>query len=456
MVIKVKVALYLRVSTKEQTENYSLDGQEEKLKAFAKAKGWEVFDVYKDGGFSGADIDRPDLNRMLTDIKHKKINAVMVYKLDRLSRSQRDTLELIEDHFLKNDVDFISVTETLDTTTPMGRAMIGIMSAFAQLERELIAERMRDGQIKRAEAGYATMGGDHDPAGFKRQDGELITKENEKKHIQKAFELYAQYHSITIVQQELKKLGYPVWRFRRYRDILENPLYNGKFTFAEKVYEGKHEKLIDDKLFNVVQDLLKRHRGHNFHKAKESLLSGLITCSQCGERYLTYTVYQNVGGERKKYRYYICRARRFPAEYNKKCMNKNWNAKKIEEIIGTELQALKIEKEKVEKEKPNINYDKLIKNIDQKIARLIDLYADGQVDKNILDSRIKRYNEEKEQLISQKEAHTSDLYTFDSKDIENHVISLSLADFETRRAILEKLIHQIYTNDGKLSIEWTF
>src|SRR5699024_2103123 len=153
----MRVALYLRVSTKEQTENYSLPNQEEKLTAFCKAKDWDIFDIYSDGGFSGADTDRPDLQRMLNDIKQKKIDAVMVYKLDRLSRSQRDTLELIEDHFLKNDVNFISITESLDTTTPMGRAMIGIMSAFAQLEREMIAERMRDGQIRRAQAGYAAM-----------------------------------------------------------------------------------------------------------------------------------------------------------------------------------------------------------------------------------------------------------------------------------------------------------
>src|SRR5690606_25039046 len=112
----------------------------------------------------GATLDRPDMQRLLKDLK--KVNVVVVYKLDRLSRSQKDTLELIEDHFLSNNVDFVSITETLDTSTPFGKAMIGILSVFAQLERETIAERMRMGHIKRAEEGFRVMGGNHDPAGY--------------------------------------------------------------------------------------------------------------------------------------------------------------------------------------------------------------------------------------------------------------------------------------------------
>src|SRR5699024_3767419 len=346
----MRVALYLRVSTKEQTENYSLDNQLEKLESYCKAKDWTIYDTYKDGGFSGASTDRPDLKRLLSDIQN--IDAVVVYKLDRLSRSQRDTLELIEEHFLKNEVNFVSVTESLDTSTPMGRAMIGIMSAFAQLERELIAERMRDGQIKRAQSGYAAMGGNYNPAGFKRIDGELVTDESEKEHIQEVFRLYAKYHSIAKVQQELKLKGHAVWRHRRYNDMLRNPLYNGKVTYASKVYEGNHEKIIDDELFNEVQRLLRRHRGRNFQKAKESLFSGMITCSCCGEKYVVYQSSHKAKDGIRIYRYYMCKARRFPAEYPRKCNNKNWRIEKLEEIIRTELQLLTVEKEKItDKEK---------------------------------------------------------------------------------------------------------
>ena len=197
----MKAALYMRVSTREQIENYSIPSQKEKLEAYCKSKGWDIHDTYIDGGYSGSNIDRPDLQRLLGDIKD--VDVVIVYKLDRLSRSQKDTLELIEDNFLKNNVEFVSLTETLDTSSPFGRAMIGILSVFAQLERENIAERMRNGHIKRAEEGYRGMGGDYDPSGYARVDGELVIKPDEKEHIQAVFDLYEQYHSITKAQNEL-------------------------------------------------------------------------------------------------------------------------------------------------------------------------------------------------------------------------------------------------------------
>lgn len=449
----MKVALYLRVSTREQVENYSLSNQEEKLRAYAKAKGFIVGEVYKDGGHSGANLDRPALSDMLKNIH--KYDAVMVYKLDRLSRSQRHTLELIDD-FINHDVEFISVTESLDTSTPMGRAMIGIMGAFAQLERELFAERSKDGQIKRAQAGYATMGGNHDPAGFKRQDGELITKEDEKQHIIEAFKLYAQFHSITKVQAELKLKGYKVWRFRRYNDLLRNPLYNGKFRYSGEVYEGNHEKIIDDKLFNEVQSLIKRHRGNNFNKARESLLAGMMTCSHCGERYLTINSYHtNPEGDRIVYRYYLCRARRFPSEYDKKCMNKIWSNKEIENLITKEMQLLGT-KQNEGKEEIKIDYTQLINNVDKKIERLIELYTNENIDIEILDKRMEKLNEEKDSLLESKYNQQQADSPFEYKDVESYLVSLERAEFKEKRAIVEKLIEQIYVDDDTIKIDWNF
>ena len=122
----MKAALYMRVSTQEQVENYSIEAQRERLEAYCKSKGWKIYNSYVDGGYSGATLDRPALQQMLSDLDH--IDVVVVYRLDRLSRSQRDTLTLIEDYFIKNGVDFVSITETLDTSTPFGKAMIGILS----------------------------------------------------------------------------------------------------------------------------------------------------------------------------------------------------------------------------------------------------------------------------------------------------------------------------------------
>ncbi len=138
----MNVALYLRVSTEQQIEKYGLDVQHEKLRSYCQARGWTHVTDYIDGGYSGSNLNRPALQQLIKDIQAKKIDLVLVYRLDRLSRSQRDTLSLIEELFLPHHVEFISLSETIDTQTPFGRAAIGILSTFAQLERENIKERL--------------------------------------------------------------------------------------------------------------------------------------------------------------------------------------------------------------------------------------------------------------------------------------------------------------------------
>ena len=139
LVKRMMVAIYVRVSTLEQyIEGYSINEQIERLKKYCEAKGWTVYKVYIDGGYSGANMDRPGLQEMFRDVEAGAFDAVLVYKLDRLSRSQKDTLEIIEDILLPSNIEFISMTENLDTSTPFGRAMIGILSVFAQLESEQI------------------------------------------------------------------------------------------------------------------------------------------------------------------------------------------------------------------------------------------------------------------------------------------------------------------------------
>lgn len=149
-----KVAIYVRVSTNTQAEEgYSIDEQVDKLSSYCKIKNWQVYDVYKDGGFTGSNTHRPALERLIKEAENKAFDTVLVYKLDRLSRSQKDTLYLIEDVFLANDIDFVSLLENFDTSTPFGKAMIGILSVFAQLEREQIKERMMLGKLGRAKSG---------------------------------------------------------------------------------------------------------------------------------------------------------------------------------------------------------------------------------------------------------------------------------------------------------------
>jgi site-specific DNA recombinase len=453
--IKVRAALYIRVSTQEQVENYSIESQRERLEAYCKSKDWIIYDTFIDPGYSGSNTERPALQRLLNDLPN--IDVVVVYKLDRLSRSQRDTLDLIEEHFLKNDVEFVSITETLDTSTPFGKAMIGILSVFAQLERETIAERMRMGHIKRAEEGKRGMGGNYDPAGYSRVEGELVIKKDEAEHIKTAFDLYEQFHSISKVQARLKELDYPVWRFRRYRDILANKLYCGYVSFAGEHYKGIHDAIISEEQFNRVQVLLSRHKGNNAHKAKRSLLSGLISCGHCGETYITYQSRDKLIKD-KYYRYYLCRARRFPSEYDEKCMNKTWNYNKLEELIIEEINNLILDK-KVEKNRAKyIDYDKLIKKVDEKMERTLSLFVgDNKVPVALLNKQISALEEEKIQLQQKKEMQEINQSTqITEKELKQYSLDLMSADFSTKQTVIQKLIKQIIIHDDDIEIVWNF
>lgn len=448
----LRAALYIRVSTQEQVENYSIESQQERLEAFCKSKGWIVHDTYLDPGVSGSTIERPALQRLLSDLKN--IDVVVVYKLDRLSRSQRDTLTLIEEHFLKNNVEFVSITETLDTSTPFGKAMIGILSVFAQLERETIAERMRMGHIKRAEEGLRGMGGDYDPAGYGRKEGELYIKEDEALHIKTAYDLFEQLHSITKVQARLKELGFPIWRFRRYRDILASKLYCGYISFAGTYYKGRHEAIISEEQFNRVQLLFTRHVGPNAQKAKESLFSGLIVCGKCGEVYYTY---QNKDRNGKVYRYYLCRARRFPSEYDEKCMNKNWSYKKLEGLVIEEINNLMMDKKIEGQKRTEIDFDKLIKKVDEKMERTLSLYVEGNVPVALLNKQIHALEQEKIQLQNKRDMQELQLNAaISEKDLKQYSIDLLAADFPTRQAIVQKLIKQIVIHGEDIEIVWNF
>ncbi|PHE89257.1 recombinase family protein [Bacillus toyonensis] len=449
-----KAAIYIRVSTQDQVENYSIEVQRERIRAYCKAKDWDVYDEYVDGGYSGSNLDRPDIKRLLNDLK--KIDVVVVYKLDRLSRSQRDTLELIEEHFLKNKVDFVSITETLDTSTPFGKAMIGILSVFAQLERETIAERMRMGHIKRAENGLRGNGGDYDPSGYTRENGYLIIKTDEAKHIKRVFDLYEQYHSITRVQEVLKEEGYPIWRFRRYRDILSNILYIGRVTFAGKEYEGQHEPIISSEQFKRVQVLLKRHKGHNAHKAKQSLLSGLITCSCCGEKYVAYSTGRSKDFESKRYYYYICRAKRFPSEYDERCLNKTWSRKKLEEVIFVAFKKFAVGQNHSQKKEKKINYEKLIKDIDKKMERLLDLFTSTtNISRQLLEKQMEKLNSEKETLILRQQDSEQEI-TISKEMFSTINESLETMDFKAKQVMINNFIQEIYVDQDNVYINWRF
>ena len=190
---KIIAGIYIRVSSTEQAEEgYSIGSQTDKLNAYCKAMGYKIFNTYVDRGFTGANINRPALQQLIQDVELGKLDIVVVMKLDRLSRSQKDTLYLIEDVFEKNQTSFISVSESFDTGTPMGKAFVGILAVFTQFERERIKERIEDGKMERAKSGKVMnwfkipIGYDYDS-----ESKTLLINRYEAQIVKRCFELYA-------------------------------------------------------------------------------------------------------------------------------------------------------------------------------------------------------------------------------------------------------------------------
>ena len=186
-------------------------------------------------------MDRPALKSLFSDIESGLINTVLVYKLDRLSRSQRDTLYMIEDVFLAQGVDFISMTENFDTSTPLGRAMIGILSVFAQLEREQIKERMAMGNVARAASGL-WRGGSGAPIGYDYIDGRLAVNEYEAMQIRLIFDLFLKGNTFHAIKAHLQDHGYTnkygSWKNAAIiSKVLRNSTYIGKVRYAGNEYE---------------------------------------------------------------------------------------------------------------------------------------------------------------------------------------------------------------------------
>ena len=199
--------------------------------------------MYIDGGYSGGNMERPALQKLLSDVQSGKINAVLVYKLDRLSRSQKDTLNIIEDHFLKNGVDFISLNENFDTSTPFGKAMIGILSVFAQLEKDQITERFTMGRIGRSKAGYY-HGGPTAPTGYDYKDGKLIVNPVTSQQVQEVYREFLNGKSINSIQRQMHE-KYGGWGSATLvLNVLKNSVYIGMVMFKGVAYPRLHTPVI--------------------------------------------------------------------------------------------------------------------------------------------------------------------------------------------------------------------
>lgn len=282
---KIVIAKYIRVSTdKQREEGYSVEIQRERLESYAKSMYPESqynveYREYIDDGFTGATLDRPRMNDLISDVKKGEITHVVVVKLDRLSRSQKDTLYLIEDIFLPNDVAFVSMGESFNTSTPFGRAVIGILSVFAQLERENIYERTRGGMQKRVELGY-WPGGGRVPFGYDYDAEQGILVPNKDADIvRKIYDLYLQgyalQHIADVCGLKYEKLAY---------QIITRKSNTGVVTYNGCEYPGRHEPIVSSETYQRAMTMMLERSGKRYVSTTTHLLTGLVCCGKCGAK----------------------------------------------------------------------------------------------------------------------------------------------------------------------------
>ena len=314
-------AIYTRKSSEEGLEQgfNSLDAQREACAAFVlsqKALGWIALpEAYDDGGFSGGNVERPGLQRLLADITAKRVRVVVVYKVDRLTRSLADFAKMVE-LFDAQGVSFVSVTQQFNTTSSMGRLTLNVLLSFAQFEREVTGERIRD-KISASKRKGMWMGG-MAPIGYLPDDRTLAIDEVQADRVREIYRLYLELDCVRLVQREVVRLqwatperttkradaygGRPFSRGHLYR-ILSNPVYAGRIVHKDEVFAGNHPAVIEPTLWDAVQDRLASNRhGHRVraHAVSPSLLAGLVFDDQ-GHRLTPSHAKKGA----RRYRYYV-------------------------------------------------------------------------------------------------------------------------------------------------------
>ena len=320
---ELRCAVYTRKSTEEglEQEFNSLDAQREAGEAYIRSMkhtGWALLtELYDDGGFTGGNAERPALKRLFADIESGKIDCVVVYKVDRLSRSLLDFSRMMET-FERQGVAFVSVTQRFDTSDSMGRLTLNMLMSFAQFEREMISERTRDKIAATRRKGKWT-GGIPLP-GYDVVQSKLIVNAVEAERVRQIFQLYLEKGSIRSTLEELTRRGWKAkeWTTKagtqrggqpfiksRLHHLLTNVAYIGKVRYKDEVCEGEHEAIVPRDIFEQVQQALqlKGHPGASGSRDKRgALLSGLLYCKNC-DCVMSHT-YTAKG--KLRYRYYVC------------------------------------------------------------------------------------------------------------------------------------------------------
>ena len=474
-----KVALYVRVSTTSQMEEgYSIEEQKAKLESYCDIKDWHIYKVYTDGGFSGSTTERPALEQLIKDAQSKLFDTVLVYKLDRLSRSQKDTLYLIEDIFLKNNIEFVSLLENFDTSTPFGRAVIGLLSVFAQLEREQIKERMQLGKLGRAKAGKSMMWAKTSYGyNYNKDTGTMTVNEYEALAVKEIYASYLAGMSITKLRDKINEEypKQPAWSYRTIRGILANPVYCGLNQYKGQTFQGTHKAIISlDDFEQTQRELAKRQQ-----TAKELsnprpfqakyMLSGLAQCGYChaplkvilgqkrkdGTRFKRYECYQRHPRKTKGVTVY---------NDNQKCDSGYYDMDLLEHYVLTRIAQLQNDPDKIKElfsddTSPAVDKQAIQKQIDSltlKLSKLNDLYLDDRITLDELRSKSSDFIKQRTALEEEIKKASTDKQAGRKDKIEKLLDASSVLEmsYDNQKVIVRELIDKVQVTSDKIVIRW--
>jgi site-specific DNA recombinase len=474
--------LYTRVSSRNQAdaEYSSLETQGERLEAYCRSQeNCTVYRVYEDGGYSADSLDRPALKEMLRDIREGRLNCVLAYKIDRLTRSVKDFHVLME-LFDRYAVKFVSVTQSLDTQNPMGRLLRNILLDFAQFEREMTADRTRDKMFQRAQKGL--WNGGHAPYGYAAINKRLIVHAEEAERVRFMFHRFAETPSLARLRDEMHLHGWHTragkpWSKMALDQILRNPTYCGLIRFNEHRFKGDHEALIEESLYREVQSV-RRDRSHGATRlSRVFLLKSLIRCSECGSSMTPhYTQKRHKDGSVYRIPYYRCtRTMHFN---NSVCSVKHINADHVENLVVQKLSDLaqnevylkmsveelngdlKRKTEPLEREAGQVK--KRIEEIEKEIGRYVKALGQGRLSIGRLEAEIKALEADKQVLQHKYDDLQRKINESAVRDFNAELLQQTLGDFRTafaaltppeRSEALQCVLKGVTVHPGKLDLE---
>ena len=345
----MRVAFYTRISTDENHQKYSLDAQKDRLDAYCKSQydDYEVTKIYRDAS-SGTNMSRPGLEEMLYDAENGVFEVLIVFRVDRLSRNVRQLAQMVET-LTDFNVVLRSSTEPFDTSNSAGKMMLQMLGVFAEFEHATIVERTKAGMERKARNGEWCGG--FVPYGYQNTEGEIFVNEEEAAVVRRLFRYYVHgKKGATKIYRELNAAGLRkrsgiLWDNRALIVILKNPFYTGMIRWKNSVFEGKHEGIISQEMFDKAQAILEKRNiqsnGNRFKKSSDFFLTGLITCGKCGKGLVGRAANRN--GHRHKY--YSCSNR----TYHKSCDLPNIRADIVEVLTVKEIRSIFLNSELLER-----------------------------------------------------------------------------------------------------------